>query len=361
MSEYNECFIPHARNQSAVANSRGLKFLVALMRHAQSEHIQVAAALAIAASALGHSGNLELLGKNSEFSYGHILPLLRSPNEEVHLTAGCTLATFAFNNASQQTEIVQCGGVTWDDFGPFLQSPNQNHRALAAFQLVVLADIVTDKDPSYTCAIGIQTLVELLETAQSNDTLALAADCVARLTHARAGLSAALVSIDVVDLLCPLLSSPWEQVKGSAAIALSYLSFHRLAERQLLQRCRQDPELMKVLIYYNKKKRLSPSLLERWKHMRELTLPPIRRTAVLMTPAGSQIKNRPKLKNSAGNVTAFTLITSISNKYFEFSTLLEWMEIMTRPFHTFQKSSFIASVSLTEFKILKCTLVTRVA
>ncbi|XP_063801701.1 ankyrin and armadillo repeat-containing protein-like isoform X2 [Pseudophryne corroboree] len=292
-------FMPHAKNQNAVANSHGLKFLVALMRHAQSERIQVEAALAIAACVLGHSGNQELIGRNSEFSYGHILLLLRSPNEEVHLTAGSALAAFAFNSTSQQTEIAQRGGVIWSDFGPFLQSTNQNHRALASFQLVVLAHIISDKDPSYTCAVGIQTLIGLLETAQSNDTLALAADCVARLTHARTGLSAAMVSIDVVNLLCSLLSSPSEQVKGSAAIVLSYLSFNHLAERQLLQRCRKDPDLMKVLIYYNKKKRLSESLLERWKHMRELTLPPVRCPKILMSSAGSHAKNRPKFKNSA--------------------------------------------------------------
>ncbi|KAM4017762.1 LOW QUALITY PROTEIN: ankyrin and armadillo repeat-containing protein [Anomaloglossus baeobatrachus] len=297
-------FIPHVRIQSAVASSRGLKFLIALLRHSQSEHIKVEAALAIAASVLGHNENLELIGKGSGFSCSHVLLLLRSSDEEVRLTAGEALATLAFNTTSQQRTIAQNGGLTWSDFAPFLESSDLNHRALAAFQLVVLAHSISDKDPSYTCAVGIQILVELLESTHSYDTLALAADCVARLSHTRAGLSAALVSIDIVNLLCPLLSSPSQQVKGSASIALSYLSFNPLAERQLLQRCRRDPELMKVLIYYNKKRRWSETFQERWKHIRKLTLPPIRVTATFVPSSARETMDRRGIQSSAGQIIA---------------------------------------------------------
>ncbi|XP_056381568.1 ankyrin and armadillo repeat-containing protein isoform X1 [Hyla sarda] len=294
-------FIPHGKIQSAVASSRGLKFLIALMRHSQSERIKVEAALAIATSVLGHSENLELIGKGSGFSYSYILHLLHSSDEEVCLTAGEALATFAFKSTSQQKEIIQNGGLVWRDFAKLLESTNQNHRTSTAFQLVVLAPIISDQKPSYTCALGIQTLVGLLETTQPYDTLALAADCVARLSLTRAGLSAAMVSIDIVNLLCPLLSSPSQQVRGSASIALSHLSFNPVAERQLLQRCRRDPKLIKVLIYYNKKRKWSENFLERWRHIRELTLPPIRRTAVFVTSSDKQRNDRGNIQSSAGN------------------------------------------------------------
>ncbi|XP_069824006.1 ankyrin and armadillo repeat-containing protein-like [Dendropsophus ebraccatus] len=307
-------FIPHGKIQSAVASSRGLKFLIALMRHSQSERIKVEAALAIAASVLGHSENLELIGKSSSFSYSYVFLLLHSSDEEVRLTAGEALATFAFKSTSLHKEIVQNGGLMWKDFATFIESTNENHKALGAFQLVVLAHSISDKDPSYSCAVGIQTLVELLETTHSYDTLALVADCVARLSHTRAGLSAALVSTDIVNLLCPLLTSPSKQVKGSASIALSYLSFNPLAERQLLQRCRRDPEIMKVLIYYNKKRRWSESFLERWRHIRELTLPPIRSTAVFVTSSGRQTRGRGNIPNSAGNQNVESECGSITNK-----------------------------------------------
>ncbi|XP_073411038.1 ankyrin and armadillo repeat-containing protein-like isoform X2 [Dendrobates tinctorius] len=291
--------------RNAVMSANGARQLVGLLRSPREDVVLSAIqALRHICLGVGHSENLELIGKGSGFSYTHVLLLLRSSEEAVRLTAGEALATFAFNSTSQQREIVQNGGLRWSDFSLFLESDDQNRRALAAFQLVVLAHIIPDKDPSYTCAVGIQTLVEILETTRNYDALALAADCVARLSHTRAGLSAALVSIDIVNLLCPLLSIPSQQVKGSASIALSYLSFNPLAERQLLQRCRREPELMKVLIHYNKKRRWSESFLERWRHIRELTLPPIRRTAAFVTSSGRQIMDRRAIESSADHITA---------------------------------------------------------
>ncbi len=51
-----------------------------------------------------------------------------------------------------------------------------------------------------------------------------------------AGIPSAFVAIESVDLLCDLLASPAEQVRGSAAIALGYLSYNYEARRQLLIR-----------------------------------------------------------------------------------------------------------------------------
>ncbi|XP_056381572.1 ankyrin and armadillo repeat-containing protein isoform X2 [Hyla sarda] len=300
--------------QTKVLQSNNFSPLIQLLKRSKSQltHEAIAKTLwalsgldtetqRMVAARIGHSENLELIGKGSGFSYSYILHLLHSSDEEVCLTAGEALATFAFKSTSQQKEIIQNGGLVWRDFAKLLESTNQNHRTSTAFQLVVLAPIISDQKPSYTCALGIQTLVGLLETTQPYDTLALAADCVARLSLTRAGLSAAMVSIDIVNLLCPLLSSPSQQVRGSASIALSHLSFNPVAERQLLQRCRRDPKLIKVLIYYNKKRKWSENFLERWRHIRELTLPPIRRTAVFVTSSDKQRNDRGNIQSSAGN------------------------------------------------------------
>lgn len=45
-----------------------------------------------------------------------------------------------------------------------------------------------------------------------------------------------MISINVVEHLCKLLVSTAEQVRGSAAIALGYLSFNHTGERQLLNK-----------------------------------------------------------------------------------------------------------------------------
>lgn len=54
-------------------------------------------------------------------------------------------------------------------------------------QSIVLSRIIPDNEPANITAIGIRTIVDTLERSQAHHTLALAADCVARLAHTRAG------------------------------------------------------------------------------------------------------------------------------------------------------------------------------
>jgi len=50
------------------------------------------------------------------------------------------------------------------------------------------------------------------------------------------GVPEAIVAIGCVERLCALMYSEQAQVRGSAAIALAYLSFNHTAERQLLNK-----------------------------------------------------------------------------------------------------------------------------
>ncbi|KYO32635.1 ankyrin and armadillo repeat-containing protein isoform X1 [Alligator mississippiensis] len=276
-------YIPHYKNQIAIANSRGLKFLLALMIHSPYEAIQAEAAYTLSAVVLGNSENLEILSHSSAFQYRYILPLLYSSEEEIRLLTAGALATFAFNNVSEQRAIIQAGGVRWHHFQPFLQSSKEIHRIQAAFQSIVLSRIIPDNEPANITAIGIRTIVDTLERSQAHHTLALAADCVARLAHTRAGIAAALVSIDAVGVLFQLLSSSVDLVQSCAAVALGYLSFNHVAERQLLKRCRKKPHLVGNLLLYTRKHKISPTFLARWKHSQELRLPPIRNKPALVS------------------------------------------------------------------------------
>jgi hypothetical protein len=56
-----------------------------------------------------------------------------------------------------------------------------------SLQVVVLAPIIPDEEQAISSAAGIKLLVELLQYSKSNVIKALAADCVARLAHTRAG------------------------------------------------------------------------------------------------------------------------------------------------------------------------------
>ncbi|XP_069072092.1 ankyrin and armadillo repeat-containing protein-like [Pleurodeles waltl] len=229
-------YIPHRKNQKAIANSKGLTFLIALMVKSHSELIQVEAANTLAAMILGNAANMELLYNSAGFSHMQLLRLLHSSSEEVRLLAGAALATFAFNSFCQQRRIVDAGGVRWHHFQTFLQSEQEIHRVQAAFQSTVLARIIPDNESASTSALGIKILVDTLQHSTSNITLALAADCVARLAHIQSGVPDALVAVEVVPVLCQLLSSTSDEVQGCAAIALRYLSFNPQGERQLLKR-----------------------------------------------------------------------------------------------------------------------------
>jgi len=63
------------------------------------------------------------------------------------------------------------------------------------------------------------------------------------------------------------------KVRGSAAIALGYLSFDHTAEREMLRICRDEPCLVQVIKYYTRSYKLSPAFLEGWKHCVTVGLP----------------------------------------------------------------------------------------
>ncbi|XP_072169198.1 ankyrin and armadillo repeat-containing protein-like [Diadema setosum] len=268
-------FIPHTKNQNTILGARGIRYLVALMVHSRNELVKVESALTLGYCSVGNPEVMTDISENGDFDYIHILRRLHSGDKLVRLLAGSALAAFAYNNVAQQREIAESGGIRYHSFVPFLESSDEFFRCNAAFQVVILARIIPDEDQATTSAIGIKLLVDLLEQSQNPIILALTAGCLARLAHTRAGVPAAVVSIRSVDILCQMMLAENEQVRGSAAIALGYLSYNHKAERQLLNKCRQDPYLFKVLRYYTQNYRLSPAFLEAWKHYQHIGLPPI--------------------------------------------------------------------------------------
>ena len=60
--------------------------------------------------------------------------------------------------------------------------------------MVTLARIIPDEEQAVSSAAGIKLLVDLLAESKSNEILALAADCIARLAHTRAGMRIKCIS-----------------------------------------------------------------------------------------------------------------------------------------------------------------------
>jgi len=54
-------------------------------------------------------------------------------------------------------------------------------------QVTVLSPLFVDKPPSFASVEGIKTLVNCLTNSSNDAVIALAADCIARLSHSRAG------------------------------------------------------------------------------------------------------------------------------------------------------------------------------
>ncbi|XP_052818748.1 ankyrin and armadillo repeat-containing protein-like [Mya arenaria] len=268
-------YVPHRRNQGTISQSRGIKFLIALMVHSRDEMIQVESALTLGCVSLGNQDILEEINGTIDFSYVRILKMMYAQDDVVRLLAGSALAAFAYNNINQQKEIAEQGGVRFNCFVPFLQSSDEFYRCNAAFQVVILSRIIPDEEQALSSATGIKLLVDLLQDSQSEQILALASDCIARLAHTRAGVPSAIIAINAINFLTHLLLSNAEQVRGCAAIALGYLSHNHSAARQLLNKCRMDQMLMKILKHYAKNK-VSREFMDGWKHYQRIGLPPIR-------------------------------------------------------------------------------------
>ena len=267
-------FRPHTQNQQAVIREGGIKFLIRFMNRARQEIIKVEAAYTLGCVALGNPDR-KTITENREFDYIHMLRLLYDEDEDVQLLAGAALAVFAYNNVENQETVAARGGVHYNSFFPFLESKDKRQVAHAAFQVVILSRIIPYEDQSAVSAQGIKLLVALLES-DTEDIQALTANFIGGLAHTRAGIPQAIISIGTVTILCKLLMSPFETVQAAAAIALGYLSYDSVGERELLNMCRHDPFLFTVLQFHAGKVKLSSQFIDRWQHCKTIGLPPIK-------------------------------------------------------------------------------------
>ena len=267
-------FRPHVQNQDAVTKEGGLKFLIRYMVQARQDIIKVEAAYTLGCVCLSNTANMKAALDHKDFSFIHILRQLYYDDEEVHLLAGAALAVFAYNNVANQRNIAMSGGVRYHEFVPFLESKNEKQAIYAAFQVVVLSRIIPDEDQSLTSATGIKLLVSHLDST-SEDIQAAAANFIGGLAHTRAGIPGAIISIGTIPLMGKLLTSQYETVQAAAAVALGYLSYDSIGERQLLGVCRRDPFLYEVTQFHAGKVKLSPQFVERWQHCKRIGLPPI--------------------------------------------------------------------------------------
>ncbi|XP_077970650.1 ankyrin and armadillo repeat-containing protein-like isoform X1 [Styela clava] len=211
------------------------------------ECLQVELLYCLACSVVGCPENEEQLNQLDTFGLEIILELLNSFNQRVRQRAAMSLAIFAFNRPSQQKKILKLGGLTILTFEDLLSSHDHETKAEAAFQMVILAKVIVDSTLVEVSAQGILILVELLNS-NNKRVLMVTAQCITSLSHTRAGVSDALVTSGVVPKLLKILLSDSDVVRLASAQALGYLSFNRVASRELISACRSREGLYEAIV-----------------------------------------------------------------------------------------------------------------
>ncbi|CAF1252204.1 unnamed protein product [Adineta steineri] len=281
-------FVANRTNQEIILNNDGIKLVVALTMHAKNEIVQVEAAQCLACIALTNNECSTVIENTLDFSYLHIIYLTQSTNTDVQLKASNALATFIYNNSHIQSHLSKHYQLSFDYFEKFLQTNDDYIRCTAAFQIVVLSNLIFEQKRSVNIAIGCGILIDLLRLSEIDKIKSLAAECLARLAHMKSGseihkhtgVPQSLIAVDAIDYLCNLFSSPNDITIGNASVALGFLTYIPEGRRKLLNRCRSEPDIMGFLKVYNCLASLPPRLssyfIEDWERYHTLKLPKLR-------------------------------------------------------------------------------------
>ncbi|XP_019910387.2 ankyrin and armadillo repeat-containing protein isoform X2 [Esox lucius] len=234
---------------------------------------QVQVAQTLACVLLGNQDLQTVFWGKNEFTYEIVLGLLRVQEQVICLEAGYALSLFAYNNTAQQAAILRTGGISIAVFESFLNSRNEMEKAKAAFQIVVLAKVITDVDEVTLSARGVTALVGLLQSTNTS-TVVLTAQLLASLAHTRAGIPHAIVTMGAVGRLCAHLYSEEGEVRMACACALGYLTFNRHAHRLLLLECRNTPSMYELLTHHlTDDAKISPIFTAEFEMQKKVGLP----------------------------------------------------------------------------------------
>ncbi|KAL6484349.1 hypothetical protein MHYP_G00063940 [Metynnis hypsauchen] len=236
----------NAKSQRVIYEEKAIPTLLELLQGHESLQVKVQVAQTLAGILLGNQKLQKAFWEHEDFSYDVIVKLLQSQDRNIRLEAGHALALFAYKNPTQQTAIVKKGGVPVQAYEDFLNSDDETEKAKAAFQIVVLAKVITDSGKVTLTARGITVLVALLQSEKPT-TVVITAQLLASLAHTRAGIPDAIVAMGAIGYLTAHLHSEIEEVRSACASALGYLTFNRHAHRLLMVECRNTPLTYKLL------------------------------------------------------------------------------------------------------------------
>ncbi|XP_021572044.1 ankyrin and armadillo repeat-containing protein-like, partial [Carlito syrichta] len=268
--------VAHTSNpvsQQFVVDENAFPVLIQLLRTHPSPNIKVEVAFCLACIVLRNDELQRDLHENEGFEYADVLNLLHSTDKDICLKAGYALTLFAFNNRFQQYLILESGKITISIFEPFLESTIETEKAMAAFQIIILAKVIIDVDHITLSARGVTILVDSLYSVQTSTTV-LTGNLIASLAHSRAGIPEAFVTLGTIQRLCYHLYSRSEEVRTACSSALGYLTYNANAFRILFKECRNKPnQFLRITNNISRDASINPAFLKQFQMQQTVGLP----------------------------------------------------------------------------------------
>ncbi|KAF3824291.1 hypothetical protein GH733_008576 [Mirounga leonina] len=312
--------VAHTSNpisQQFVVEENAFPVLIHLLRNHPSPNIKVEVAFSLACIVLRNDLLQNELQENEGFKYADVLYLLHSPDKDICLRAGYALTLFAFNNRLQQYLILESGIMTISIFEPFLESAIETEKAMAAFQIIILAKVIIDVDHITLSARGVTILVDSLYSVHST-TIVLTGNLIASLAHSRAGIPEAFTTLGTIQQLCYHLYSGKEEVRTACSCALGYLTYNANAFRILLKECRNKPnQFLRITNNINRDASINPAFLKEFQMQQRVGLPSLsleKNGGPSIIPVFKKGKeHRRKLKPKIQPRDSLTLIPPVTN------------------------------------------------
>lgn len=265
--------LPNKGVQDSVCLARGIILLLQIMSENPSELVRAEAACALAKLTLGNTECQKALDSSFKFC-SQVFAFAASTDPQVRLVGGEAISVFVYNCPAILKKYLSLGRIEYQHYLALLCSPSEEQQASAAFQITVLAKLLTGISSGQACVQGIKLLVHL--TGSSNEEIQISCcEYIARLSHSYDGLSQVIIGAGGVDALMVCLKSGNGPVVQGASVVLGYLSYNHTARRLILSVFRDEPHLFTVFntnLYHRK---VCPVFLSMWKDIQRDGLPAI--------------------------------------------------------------------------------------
>jgi len=213
-----------------------MPLLVSFLRTSKSDLIRAESACALAYICLDNKDHAKQLLDQLQFSYGELFDLLAKAGPDSRLALTKALAIFAYNSPEQEKAIKSCGILDGQPFDALMRSQNETEVCEAAYQTILLAQLIFNKEPSKLIIGGMRLLIGYFEAKGTHINLrCFVAEKLVSLSRLKNGIAEALLDIDFVHILWRSLSIENAAFRGYVAIALSNLSAIPDGKRKLLK------------------------------------------------------------------------------------------------------------------------------